>query len=374
MESLVEFEYLGNERAIAVARMVREKSLNSLLLKTIDQLAEKVFAWLEDDDIACIILDSSSEKAFCAGADITALYHSIKEAGGRNNSYARSFFLNEYRLDHAIHTAKKPIIAWGNGIVMGGGLGLLGGCSHRVGTPETRIAMPEITIGLFPDAGGTYFLSRLPDYLGVFSGLTGCMLSAGDAMTLGLLDVVVAQNDKQNIIMGLSEVDWSQESAVNAKKISVVLANFAYDEALPKNLLVHRDAISSFVQSCFEAEDFFEAFDSGLRGLPKDEWIARSVDTYQNGSPTTARIFLEQIRRARRMSLEEMFQMELVIAYQCIQRPDFPEGVRALLIDKDKKPVWAFESATDVPDEYVKAHFQAAWRGKHPLNDLVTNG
>ena len=154
------------------------------MLETIELLSDQIYAWLEDDGIKCIVLDSSSERAFCAGADITALYHNIRESDGPS-AYADNFFLHEYRLDHALHTARKPVVAWGNGIVMGGGLGLLGGCSHRIGTPTTRIAMPEITIGLFPDAGGTCFLSRLPNGLGYFAGLTGCQLSAADALGLG---------------------------------------------------------------------------------------------------------------------------------------------------------------------------------------------
>jgi len=374
MDSLVEFEYLGAGGTIAVARMVREKPLNSLLLDTIDQLAEKIYAWLDDDNIACIILDSSSEKAFCAGADITALYHSIKESGGGDNPYAKSFFLNEYKLDYAIHTAKKPVIAWGNGIVMGGGLGLLGGCSHRVGTPVTRIAMPEITIGLFPDAGGTYFLSKLPDHLGIFAGLTGCMLSSGDAIALDLLDVVVAQDDKPAIMFKLGAQNWTQDSEVNAKMITHVLSGFSVSDTLPTNLLNRREAISAFVQSCLDAGNFFDAFDSGLSALPADEWLAGSITTYQSGSPTTARIFLEQVRRSKGMSLEEMFQMELVIAYQCIRHPDFPEGVRALLVDKDKKPKWVYQSASEVPDEYLNEHFQPVWAGTHPLSGLASGG
>ncbi|MGV0034712.1 MAG: enoyl-CoA hydratase/isomerase family protein [Candidatus Azotimanducaceae bacterium WSBS_2022_MAG_OTU7] len=373
MASLVEFEYIGIDRSIAVARMVREKSLNSLLLDTIDQLAEKIYAWLDDANIACIILDSSSEKAFCAGADITALYHSIKESRGGDNPYAAAFFLNEYKLDYAIHTAKKPIIAWGNGIVMGGGLGLLGGCSHRVGTPVTRIAMPEITIGLFPDAGGTYILSKLPDHLGVFAGLTGCMLSSGDAIALELLDVVVAQASKQAIIAKLGVQHWTKDPVANAKMITQILSGFAVGETLPTNLLNHREAISTLVQSCFDAENFFDAFDPGLSTLPADEWLAGAVSTYQSGSPTTARIFLEQIRRSKGMTLEEMFQMELIVAYQCIQHPDFPEGVRALLVDKDKNPAWVYQSANDVPEAYLDEHFQPVWPGPHPLGELGSN-
>ena len=153
---------------IGFATLTREKSLNSLLLETIDRLSEQLSAWQADPEIACIVINSSSDRAFCAGADIQALYHSIIETGGGDNPYAEDFFTNEYALDHALHQCSKPVLGWGNGIVMGGGFGLLGGCSHRVGTPETRFAMPEITIGLFPDAGATWILSRMRSNIGYF--------------------------------------------------------------------------------------------------------------------------------------------------------------------------------------------------------------
>jgi len=226
MDELIRFELAGNRQQVGVATLVREKPLNSLLLETIDRLAEKLNAWLADDGIACIVLDSSSERAFCAGADITVLYDSIQKAGGGNNPHAQAFFLNEYKLDYALHTATKPIVVWGNGIVMGGGLGLLGGCSHRIGTPTTRIAMPEITIGLFPDAGGTKFLSSLPDHLGVFAGLTGCQLAAGDALELDLLDVVVAPDKKKDIFTELKALPWGPGKQENARLVTAMLERY----------------------------------------------------------------------------------------------------------------------------------------------------
>lgn len=368
MESLVEFEYIGEGNRVAIARLVREKPLNSLLLETIDQLAEKVYAWLADENIACIVLDSSSERAFCAGADITALYHSIKEVDGGENPYAQTFFLNEYRLDYALHTATKPIVAWGNGIVMGGGLGLLGGCSHRIGTPRTRIAMPEITIGLFPDAGGTKFLSDMPDHLGFFAGLTGCQLSAGDALALDLLDVVVEQENKAAIFAELSAISWSDNDESNGQLVTRLLEPFRTTDDLPLNLMSRAETVSGLVNSCLEATEFFQVFDSA--GPFDDEWLDGAMATYRGGSATTARVFVEQMKRARGMSLQEMFAMELTIAYQCIRHADFPEGVRALLVDKDKNPKWTYESAAEIPDVIVDEHFQPSWQGEHPLQEM----
>lgn len=379
-EKLVTFELLGGG-AIGVARLVREKPLNSLLLETINQLAEQIYSWLDDESIKCIVLDSSSERAFCAGADITALYRSIIESKGGENPYAEAFFLNEYRLDYRLHQAAKPIVVWGNGIVMGGGLGLMGGCSHRIGTPATRIAMPEITIGLFPDAGGTALLSRLPDQLGLFVGLTGCQLSAGDALALDLLDGVVDAEQKTDIFERLAAIEWSGEVAVNHQMISDMLKNLQVEATLPYSLLTHRDTITAVLEKALASEDFFGVFDAELESLRDKElrnkklqnekrdgeWLQAAIETYRSGSAVTARIVVEQMRRAVSLTLEEMFQMELAIAYQCIRHADFPEGVRALLIDKDRNPQWSYASAADVPNALVEAHFQPSWSGTHPL-------
>lgn len=378
-DELVTFERVGKDNAVGIARLTREKPLNSLLLETIDQLSAHIYSWLDDDSVRCIVLDSSSERAFCAGADIAALYHSILEAGDGPNAYAHAFFTNEYRLNYALHTANKPIVAWGQGIVMGGGLGLLGGCSHRIGTPFTKIAMPEITIGLFPDAGGTRFLTSLPDHLGLFAGLTGCQLSAADSLALGLLDFVVAPESKTDIFDAIASMDWQLDSAANAESLNDLLGRLQVAENASPQLLRFREQITQLMVEALAAEKesgsngFFNTFEAGLDALPDDEWIHGALATYRAGSPTTARLFVEQMKRAVGMSLEQMFQMELVIACQCIRHPDFPEGVRALLIDKDRTPKWRFVHASAVPDAYVAEHFESVWDGDHPLADLSQN-
>ena len=369
MEDLVTFETLGERSGIGVVRLVREKPLNSLLLETIELLSDRIYTWLEDDSINCIILDSSSDRAFCAGADITALYHNIRESDGPS-AYADNFFPHEYRLDHALHTARKPIVAWGNGIVMGGGLGLLGGCSHRIGTSTTRIAMPEITIGLFPDAGGTSFLSQLPDGLGYYAGLTGCQLSAADALGLGLLDVVVDAEAKDEIFASLAEPRFSGDADRDREQVTGVLETFTSNESLVEQLLEHRAIIKEMISACESSDDFLATFEDRLEKLPADEWLAGAAATYRSGSPLTARIFVEQMTRARGMTLEDMFRMELMIAYRCARGPEFPEGVRALLVDKDRNPQWQYSSHAEVPQEIVEEHFRPSWEGAHPLADL----
>jgi enoyl-CoA hydratase/carnithine racemase len=368
MSELVEFERSGVEESIGIARLIREKPLNSLLLDTIDELASQIYPWLEDDLVNCIVLDSSSDRAFCAGADITALYHAIREG---NLDYADAFFSHEYRLDYALHTAAKPLVVWGNGIVMGGGLGLLGGCSHRIGTPATKIAMPEITIGLFPDAGGTWFLSQLPDHLGLFAGLTGCQLAAGDGLELGLLDYVVEADCKADLMADLEAVEWQGELQVHHQQVSEVIERYQVSEALMQNLEGAREAIVSLMNKCVASDNFLSAFEAGLEDLPDDDWLKQAADTYRNGSSTTAGIFVEQMKRAEGMSLADMFRLELIIACQCARHHDFPEGVRALLVDKDRDPKWMYPSAAALPANYLAEFFEPVWTGEHPLSDLA---
>ena len=365
MEKVIEFSQLGDR--VGRATLVREKSLNSLSLATIDQLMGKIDEWLNDDGIACIVLDSSSDRAFCAGADITALYDAIK---ANDLAHADAFFTNEYRLDYKLHAAEKPILVWGNGVVMGGGLGLLSGCSHRVGTPDNRIAMPEITIGLFPDAGATWLLSQLPDHLGVFAGMTGCQLSAGDALELKILDFVIEQEHKAQVLASLELLAWTDTVADNHLLMAELLKPLAVTGPLPQQLLAHRGSVSRLVDNALQAEDFFAVFEAGLDQVGGDGSMAGAVETYRNGSATTAWIFHEQLQRAGSMSLADTLRMELNIAGQCARHPDFPEGVRALLVDKDRNPNWRFGSTADVPLDYVLAHFESPWSGDHPLAHL----
>ncbi|MFL2504434.1 MAG: enoyl-CoA hydratase/isomerase family protein [Candidatus Azotimanducaceae bacterium] len=369
-ESLVDFESRGESGSVRIARLVREKTLNSLLLETIDNLYTKINGWNQDDSVKCIILDSSSSRAFCAGADVVRLQREILQSKDNNRDYADSFFSREYRLDYLIHVIKKPIICWGSGIVMGGGLGLLSGCSHRLGTVSTKLAMPEMTIGLFPDAGGTKFLTDLPDQLGWFLGLTGCHLTAGDGLALGLLDIIVDESKKEEIFDSVSNIEWASDSLENIETVSSILKEFEVRVEYPGDLFNNRFEIAGLIEECLSAEDFLQEFENRLPTLSSNDWMSAAKDNYFGGSPTTARIFQEQMLRGKDKKLADLFRMELNIAYRCSREPDFVEGVRALLIDKDRNPSWRFSSSSEVPKEYIEKFFESPWADSHPLKDL----
>ena len=163
---------------VAVATLDAPKSLHALTLDMVRLLDGALQRWAFDPSIACVVLQSSTDKAFCAGGDVRSLRAAVlAEPQAMPNAVAQAFFSEEYRLDHRIHTYSKPLLVWGGGIVMGGGLGLMAGASHRVVTETTRIAMPEISIGLFPDVGGSWLLPRMPGRSGLFLGLTGARVT-----------------------------------------------------------------------------------------------------------------------------------------------------------------------------------------------------
>jgi len=184
----------GDGRLIGIASLNSPRTLNGFSLDMAHLLDARLQRWADDERIVCVLLQGAGEKAFCAGGDLRALYQSMQtyRASGSDdiltNTYAADFFALEYRLDYRIHTYTKPIICWGHGIVMGGGIGLMAGASHRVVSEHSKLAFPEITIGLFPDVGGSWLLNRVPQYGGRFLALTGAPLNAGDAIYARLAD------------------------------------------------------------------------------------------------------------------------------------------------------------------------------------------
>lgn len=243
-EEVVLFEEVNclTDKKIAVATLNSTRSLNALSGDMIDLLMPKLLEWRDNDDIVMIFLQGSGDKAFCAGGDIVHMYNAMTESAMKEstttaNSDAKDksvpaleqYFTKEYQLDYLIHTFNKPFLVWGQGIVMGGGLGLMVGASHRVVTESSRIAMPEISIGLYPDVGGSYFLNRMPENCGLFLGLTGASINAADAKYTKMADFFLLNEHKQKLLTALSEVKWGDTIALNHDKLSDVLQSFEQD-------------------------------------------------------------------------------------------------------------------------------------------------
>ena len=346
-------------------------TLNSLSLEMIGLLMPQLIAWREDDAIAMVIFQSSNDKAFSAGGDIQALYQSMVAHPGGPNPYAEAFFEREYRLDYLIHTYPKPTLVWAHGIVMGGGLGIMGGCSHRIGTQSTRLALPEITIGLFPDAGATWFLSQMPRHWAYFMAWTGCQLNAQDGLVVGLIDHLLDYAEQAALLECLTNETWSADGEANKQRLSQILqdAAGAAPNFPPSQLVPHEARILAVMDQVLASEKPVSAFYTAVDDFADDKFLARAANGIKRGSPTTAHIIHEQLKRAAGMSLQQTFELELVIAVQCSRHPDFAEGVRALLIDKDNQPQWRFGSVDAVPSEWLQEHFTPPW-DVNPLADM----
>jgi enoyl-CoA hydratase/carnithine racemase len=350
---------------IGEIRLNAERTLNALTLEMIDLIQPQLDRWQADERVVAILLDSTGDKAFCAGGDIVNLYKAM--TGAADADFPQTFFTREYRLDYAIHTSPKPIICWGSGIVMGGGMGLMNGCSHRVVTQTSHLAMPEVSIGLYPDVGGSWFLNRMPGGTGLFLGLTGNPLNARDAIFLGLADRAIDAGLREGLLSRLASEAWGGDAGGTVSRVLRELESEsrpAFSE-MPAPIREHVDLIRSLTD-----HDSVEAIVGALLGLETDDkWVRRAQKAVRNGSPLSLRLIAEQLKRSRHLSLREVFQQELVLSVQCCRHRELPEGVRALLIDKDNQPDWLFKSVGEVDAGFLAELFESPW-AQHPLADL----
>ncbi|WP_426417282.1 enoyl-CoA hydratase/isomerase family protein [Aestuariirhabdus sp. LZHN29] len=358
---------------VAFATLNVEKALNALSLEMIDLLYEQLLHWQQDDTVVCVVLQGAGEKAFCAGGDIRLLYESMDKPDSNDKGeppYAVDFFSREYRLDYLIHCYEKPLICWGQGIVMGGGVGLMSGASHRIVTETTRLAMPEISIGLYPDVGGSWFLARMPGQVGKFLGLTAAPLNAADALFAGLADRFLNNSEHGALCDALCTESWSSVNEDNHDRVTRLLRRFEKSSIhnLPASLLrKHYDLINRLM----DHSTLQQCLDDCLKLETEDRWLQRAVKTFSHGCPTSVYLVVEQIARCRHLSLKEVFQQELVVSVQCALLGQFREGVRALLIDKDNQPQWEPASLDAVSQPWLDRFYQPQWgQAMHPLADL----
>jgi enoyl-CoA hydratase/carnithine racemase len=334
------------------------QTLNALTLDMATAAREQLREWAARKDIACVVLQGEG-RAFCAGGDVRRMRQGIL-AG---DDYCVQFFEQEYRLDHALHNYPKPLLAWAHGVVMGGGLGLLMGASHRVVTGSTRLAMPEINIGLYPDVGASFFLNRLPQGLGLFLGITGCEWNGADALKLGMADYLLDDIHKIDLPDLLAGLGWSGHPENNHVLLGTLLKTLPSVPIAPQLT----NYAGSIAAAC--SGSLAQAV-TALQSLPiKEAWFERALANLSHGCPVTACIVDEQLKRGRGMSLADVFRMEWIISIQCARHPDFPEGVRAQLVDKDKQPRWSYPSTDTVPRSYIEDHFSLSG-GINPLDDL----
>tara|TARA_R110001583_G_scaffold78261_3_gene212280 strand:- start:848 stop:1981 length:1134 start_codon:yes stop_codon:yes gene_type:complete len=366
----------GNGKKIIRARLNSEKSLNALTLEMIRLLAPKLPEWQDDPCVAAVILDGAGEKAFCAGGDIVNLYKGMvgeTPVAEGERGFCETFFIEEYQLDHAIHCFSKPLIVWGSGIVMGGGLGLMAGANYRVVTESSRIAMPEVSIGLYPDVGGTWFLNRMPGRVGLFLGLTASAMNAADCRYAGLADRFIQSDKRAQMIELLQAVAWGDQLEALHHGVNTVLRQLEQESLAAQpplqpesQLLKHFDQINALMDH-YALGDIVNAL---LSLETDDRWLQRAQAAVRSGSPAAMALIFAQIKRGKHLSLKEVFQAELDLSVNCAKAGEFTEGVRALLIDKDGKPDWRFKSLDEVDAAWIEALFVTPWPQQHPLAAL----
>ncbi len=361
---------------IGHATLTKPASLNALDLKMINLLTPQLEKWQQDPQISMVFLDGSGERAFCAGGDIVSMYESMQvsvsdeeKPDNKNNYVLQNFFTQEYQLDYLIHTFSKPILIWGNGIIMGGGLGLMSGGSHRVVTETSRIAMPEISIGLYPDVGGSYFLNKMPAGCGLFLGLTGAFINASDALYSNLADYFVPHNAKEAFLSRLLAANW-QEDLFHPTLSSICddFHSLNIGELPNGNLILNQDWLTNLAAQA----DVTQATEYIISAEFEDnKWLSKAQKTLSAGSPITANIVFEQLQKGKDMTLAECFQMELGLSCKCGEFGEFQEGVRALLIEKDHQPNWRFKTVEQVPKTTIDYFFENIWsQDTHPLAHL----
>ncbi|HEY0332450.1 MAG TPA: enoyl-CoA hydratase/isomerase family protein [Stenotrophomonas sp.] len=362
----------GDGRRIGIATLNSPKTLNGLSLDMARLLAARLHQWADDASIACVVMRGAGEKAFCAGGDLHGLYRSMveyRESGSGDittNRYAAQFFEAEYRLDHFIHTYPKPILCWGHGIVMGGGIGLMSGASHRVVTERSRLAMPEITVGLFPDVGGSWLMRRVPRGAGLFLALTGAPLDASDAIHAGLADVKLEHSQYDAVIDALLAHHWQGEAALDRMRLSQFLQGLS-QPLQPGPLQIHAELIEHMV-SAGSLDKVVEA----IQALgTEDAWLQNAKATLAAGAPGSARLAWALQRHDGTRTLADTFRTEYLVALHAAAHGDFAEGIRALLIDKDRQPRWQPASLAQADAAWAARFFQSPWTpDQHPLADL----
>jgi enoyl-CoA hydratase/carnithine racemase len=355
--------------SVACLTLNRPAALNALSLTMVEDLRRELERFGGDPAVRAVLIQGAGEKAFCAGGDIRAIYESYHSTGTMH----RDFFIKEYPLDHLLRFYRKPYVAIMNGITMGGGMGIAQGSRLRIVGERTRVAMPEVAIGFFPDVGGSYFMSRLPGALGAYLALTGTHIRAADTLYAGLADYFLSPAALEQLRTELDSLAWSgQDSAACRSDLERLIGRLASDPGDPP-LARPRAAIDEH----FAAATVPQLFDSLRRESRPQyaQWAADTLEVLHSRSPTMLAVTLRQLRLGRAMSLADCLRMELGMVQQCLQQGDFLEGVRALIIDKDNAPHWHPARIEEVTEDSVDAIFRDPWAGTvHPLADLISHG
>lgn len=328
------------EGALGHLTLNRPAAHNALTLAMVRDIGAALDAWVRDPQVRVVLIDGAGDRAFCAGGDIRALYEAARV--GRH-AVLTAFFGAEYRLNARIARFPKPVVAAMDGVTMGGGIGLGAHASHRVVTERSALAMPEVRIGFAPDVGGTYLLGRAPGQLGLHLALTGGRLHAADALLCGLADRHLAVGRLHDLRVGLARCR-------DGGDVSALLDGLASAPA-PGSLAAAR----GWIDRCY-ADDTVEGIVAALEQAPEPDARAAAAEIADN-APTSLKVTLQALREARHSDLDACLAREFAVAQSITRQPDFVEGVRAAVVDKDRRPHWHPSRLADVGRRDVLRHF-----------------
>lgn len=341
----------------------RPKALNSLSLEMVRDITAALLAWRDSAEVDAVVIRSTSEKALCAGGDIRFFYDVGRDTPQAGSALLEDFFTEEYALNHLIHFYPKPYIALMDGVVMGGGMGVAQGgpeCRIRIVTERTKMAMPEVNIGLFPDVGGSYFLSHAPGQLGNYLGVTGVTINAADALYAGLADYFVPSAELPALLALLE--------ATAGQQLRAAIASFAapfQSRAGESQLAAQRTAIDRHF-----AAGSVAAITASLQ-QDDSAFAQKTLQIMATRSPLMMCVTHELIQRGATLDVADCLRMERALVRRNFEHGEVIEGVRALVIDKDNAPQWRPAALAEVSDEQVQQMFAPVWPAyAHPLRHL----
>ncbi|WP_137144180.1 enoyl-CoA hydratase/isomerase family protein [Mycolicibacterium sp. CR10] len=331
------------DRGVGLLTLNRPKAINSLTHPMVGAISAALKAWENDDAVRAVVISGAGDRGLCAGGDVVAIYHDAKVGGAAT----RQFWWDEYVLDAYIGRYPKPYVALMNGITMGGGVGISAHGSVRVVTETTKMAMPEVGIGFIPDVGGTFILSRAPGLLGLHAAMTGAPFTGADAIAMGFADHFVP-HDRLDAFT----------ATILAEDIDAAVAAHA-EEPPPSPLLAQRE----WIDHCYAGETVSDIV-AALRGPAGNKAGTAAVDAADliaSRSPVAVSVALEAVRRAASLpTLEDVLRQEFRTSCGALRSHDLVEGIRALLIDKDRNPQWSPTSLAGVTKKDIDGYFVSA--------------
>ena len=376
---------------VGEVKLNRPLALNALDMEMILALRERLNKWQNHPQLSAVFLHGAG-RAFCAGGDVKSMCATIALARKNNQDPGKSalpFFENEYRLDYLLRVYPRPVVVWGHGCVIGGGMGLFLAGSHRVLTDNAWLSMPEISIGLFPDVGGSYDLSRMPHKMGWYMALTGYRLNSVSARALNLTDFCFTESTRaeevlqtlisshfktgeelRQVLTNLQAEHGRNKEGAQAKETTRQRdkSECSLEENKPVNELEkYKDKIADLFVS-ENIQDIYKKFVACK--IKEDPVWEKARQVFLQGSPCSAGIICQQLKKAKESNLKEVFQTDLALAVNCARGHDFPEGGRAVLVEKTGSPAWRPDSVEKLEKQTIEGYFRFPWGMTNPLNDL----